>query len=128
MTFGRIVRRSFLYLGLALAGLAVVTLVVLTGKRYHISVPFQWIYLAVFTGALTYGIFKTSWEYCRRVSFWLLYLVSISVHLGAFIYLINLYPEFKPIWYIPIVLMELTVFRFLSQIILNRPPKLSARR
>jgi hypothetical protein len=128
MTFGRIVRRSLLYVGLAVASLAIFSLVVVLGVRAHISVPFQWIWLVIFTGGLTYAIVKKpSRAYWTKISFWVVCAGVLAVHLSGFIYLIGLYPEFKPVWYVPIVMFEAGVFGVLCELILGRSRKRSAR-
>ena len=128
MTFGQIVRRSFFYLGIAIASLIIFSLVVVLGVRAHISVPFQWVWLAIFTGGFTYAIVKSSRAYWTRVSFWMICAAALAVHLWGSIHLIGLYPEFKPVWYVPIVMTEAGIFGVLCELILGRSLKRPTRR
>ena len=120
MTFGRIVRRSLLYVGLAVAFLIILSLIVALGVKEHISVPGQWFFLAWWTGALAYVITKESREYWRRVSFWLIFVCAMAAHLALFIPILRAYPEFRPIWFWPIVIVEAGIFGAICEMLLPR--------
>jgi len=107
------------YVGLAVASLAILSLVFLLIVRSHLSVHFQWMYLAIFTGVLAVAIVKTSRKYWTRVSFWLMCAAALTAHLAVFIPLVFHFPEFKPIWYVPIVMVEAGIFGMICEILLN---------
>jgi len=47
--------------------------------------------------------------YWRRRMFWVACFSALAIHLGVFIPILRVYPEFKPIWYLPIIIIEGTV-------------------
>jgi hypothetical protein len=120
MTFGKILRRSLLYLGLALASLMVFSLIFILSVRGHISVPFLWIMLAVFTAVLAFTVVQSSREYWSKTSFWITCAVALAVHLAVFIPLVRLYPDFRPFWFVPIVIVEAGIFGMICDFILNQ--------
>jgi hypothetical protein len=119
MTFGKIIRRLFLYVGLAVASLVIFSLIFALSIRSHISVSFPWVMLAIFTAVLALTIVKTSREYWARVSFWLTCAVAVAAHLAIFIPLVRVYPEFKPFWFVPIVIVEAGIFGMICDMLLN---------
>src|SRR6266550_8062448 len=110
MKFGKIVRRLFLYLGLAVASLVIFSLIFALSVRTQISIPFSWIMLAIFTAVFAFTIVNSSREHWTRVSFWFTFGGALVAHLAVFIPLVRLYPEFKPFWYVPIVIVEAGIF------------------
>ena len=99
-TVGQIVRRSFLYLGLAIVPLAIFSLFFFLSIATHIIVPFRWVMLAVFTGLLLFTIIKTDREYWNRPFFWLTCGCVLAFHLALFIPLLRNYPEFRVVWWV----------------------------
>ena len=120
MRMRKLVRRAALYLGLALAGLAAVSLVVFISVVTHIVVPFRWVGLGLFTGVLLLGIAKSSARYRDRVAFWIICAVGLSIHLAAFIVLLRQFPDFRLVWYLPIVIAEAGVFGAACSFFLDR--------
>jgi hypothetical protein len=120
MTFGRILRRSFLYLGLAIGSLIIFTLIFALSVRTHTTIPARWVMLAVFTAVLAFGIIKASRKYWTHVSFWLICTCALTIHVAIFIYLLPLYPEFKPVWFLPIIVVEAGIFGVICNMMLGR--------
>jgi hypothetical protein len=127
MTIARVIRRSLFYVGLALAGLAIFTLIFALSVRTHTSIPGRWVMLATFTVLLGFGIIKPSRKYWARTSFWFICAGAIALHLVAFIYLLGVYPDFKPLWFLPIVIIEATIFGVVCSMILGPSTKESPR-
>ncbi len=119
MKFRTIIRRFFAYVGLAVASLAILSIAFALIVRSRLSVPFQWVYLAIFTGVLAFGIVKPSRKYWPRVSFWFTGAAALTAHLAVFIPLVFHFPDFKPIWYVPIVIVETGIFGMICEIMLN---------
>jgi hypothetical protein len=120
MTFGRILRRSFLYLGLAVGSLIIFTLIFALSVRTHTSIPGPWIMLAVFTAVLAFALIKPSRGYWKCTSFWLICAAELAVHVTVFIYLLRLYPQFKPVWFVPIIVVEAGIFGAICSVTLGR--------
>jgi hypothetical protein len=93
-----------LYVGIALAVfVAVGMFVILTGGA---EVPPQWLALALFTGFLFWAIIRQSREYWPLPKFWLAITCLLGAHLLAFVAILRAYPEWRPIWFAPIVILE----------------------
>jgi len=106
MSFGTIIRRSLLYLGIALASLAVFALIFLLSVRSGLSVPFPWVMLGVFSGVLVFCMLKYFRPFWNRPALWLCCAGVLVVHLAIFIPILRSYPEFRPVWFVPIVIVE----------------------
>ena len=127
MTLARIVRRLLLYLGLALASLAIFSLVFFLSIRTHIVVPFQWVGLAAFAAVLVFAIIKTDRTYWTRPAFWLILVGVLIVHLAFFIPVLRSYPDFRLVWWVPIVIVEAGIFGVICDMLLLRPARSSRR-
>lgn len=112
MALGKIVRRGLLYIGLALASLTafalVFALLVYTGHTGRL--PWNWIALAVFTSGLFWVTIRQSRAYWRRLGFWLAIAGLLVVHLLAFISVLRVYPQWREIWFVPVMIVEAGLF------------------
>jgi len=104
MTFGKIVQRLFMYVGIALAVLVVFAVVIVLSRGARI--PSEWLALAVYTAGLFWVAIKQSREYWHRPSFWLAISGLLVVHLLAFVAILRAYPKWHAIWFIPVVVVE----------------------
>jgi hypothetical protein len=127
VTIGQIVRRLVLYFGLAVVSLAIFSLIVFLSVRTHIVVPFRWVGLAGFAGALLFAIIKTNREYWNLPAFWLICAGILIVHLAVFIPVLRAYPDFRFIWWVPIVIAEGAFFGALCELLLIRTGRSSRR-
>ena len=123
MTFGQIVRRLFLYFGLALAALAIFALVFALSIRTHIDIPFRWVMLATFTCVLLLAMIKTYRRYWNRKAFWFACFGLLLVHLAVFIPVLNSFPDFRPFWWVPIIIAEGGIFGATVGLLVQRPAK-----
>jgi hypothetical protein len=112
-TFGKIVRRALVYLGLALGSLTVIGLIVAFRVRTGIAISFRWIALAGYTALLFWVAIRSSREYWHRVVFWLTLAGLLAVHVLAFIAILTSYPEWRLIWFVPVVVFEAVVFQMI---------------
>jgi hypothetical protein len=107
-TLGRIVRRGLFYFGLAVASLTafalVFALLVYTGHTG--GVPGRWIALAVFTSCLFWVTIRQSRTYWHRPGFWVAIAGLLVLHLLAFVAILRAYPQWRGIWFWPIVIVE----------------------
>ena len=108
LTVGKIVRRGLLYLGLAIGALAAFALVfaILIYTGHTRPVPHSWIALVVFTAGLFWVTVRQSRRYWRRPGFWLAIAGLLVVHLLAFISVLRAYPQWRGIWFVPVVIVE----------------------
>jgi hypothetical protein len=123
MSFGHIVRRLFLYFGLALAALAIFSLIFALSVRTHIVIPFRWVMLTLFTGLLLYTMIKTDRTLWAVPGFWLLCFGFLGIHLAVFISVLRIYPDFRPVWYVPVVVAEAGVFGAFVGLLPYRPTR-----
>jgi apolipoprotein N-acyltransferase len=103
---GRIARRSLLYVGLALAALAVIGLLIAISVQIGTAFTGGWIGLVVYTAGLFWVTIRQSREYWRRPGFWLAIAGLLVVHLLAFVAILRAYPQWRMIWFIPVVIVE----------------------
>jgi len=104
LTLGKVVQRFLLYVGIALAVLAVfaVGIVLSQGAK----VPSAWLALAVFTSGLFWVTIKQSRAYWSSLGFWLAIGGLLVVHLLVFIAVLRAYPQWRGIWFMPVVIVE----------------------
>ncbi|HEV2381593.1 MAG TPA: hypothetical protein VG206_17595 [Terriglobia bacterium] len=112
--------RLLLYVGLAIVGLAAFSLVFFISTVTHIVIPFRWVGLASFTGVLVFVIAKHSAKYRDRAAFWIICTVGLGIHVTAFVFLLNQFPDFRLVWYVPIVIGEAGVFGAACSFFLDR--------
>jgi len=103
---GKIARRSLLYIGLALAALAVIGLLVAISVHTGTAFTGGWIGLVVYTSGLFWVTIRQSRDYWRRPGFWLALAGLLVVHLLAFVAILRTYPQWRMIWFIPVVIVE----------------------
>ncbi len=104
LTLGKIVQRFFLYIGIALAVLVVFAAAIVLSKGAKFSG--EWIALAIFTSGLFWVTIRQSREYWRRPGFWLAIASLLVVHLLAFVVILRTYPQWRGIWFWPVVIVE----------------------
>lgn len=103
-TFGKIVQRFFVYIGIALVVLVVFGVAIVLSKGAKISG--DWIALAVYTAGLFWVTIRQSKRYWHRPGFWLAIAGLLVVHSLAFVVILRAYPQFRGIWFWPIVIVE----------------------
>lgn len=104
LTFGKIVQRFFLYIGIALVVLVVFAVAIVLSKGSKLSGV--WIALAVYTSGLFWITIRQSRGYWRRPGFWLAIAGLLVVHLLAFVAILRAYPQWRVIWFWPIGIVE----------------------
>lgn len=128
MSFSTIIRRSLLYLGTALASLAIFALIFFLTVRSGTSVPFRWVMLTVFSVALLFIILKYYRAFWNRPALWLCCAGVLTVHLAIFIPILRSYPEFRPLWFVPIVVVEAAIAGAICGPLLRNSGATAARR
>jgi hypothetical protein len=65
--------------------------------RVHIQRP--WFFLIAWTGFLFWFVCQQLWKDVRRPRFWIGLIAVLSVHVGAFVIVLNRYPTWPPVWF-----------------------------
>lgn len=113
--------RILLYFGLAIASLAILGFVFAITVRTGITISATWGWLVLFTGVLIFTMLKIYRPYWRRSGFWIALAGALAAHSVIFILLLRAYPEFKPAWYVPIIVAEAVIFGTICGAVLDNP-------
>lgn len=118
MILGKAIQRLALYIGIALAVLALfaVVIVITRGAR----VPSQWLALAVFTAGLFWATIRQSREYWAHPTFWISMAGLLVVHVSAFVAILEAYPQWHAIWFVPVVVIEGGLFGAILYLLFGR--------
>ena len=109
MTPIKIIQRFLLYVGIALLVLLVLAaFIILTKGRVRPSGG--WIGFAGCTALLFWLTIRQSRELWRRVGYWFTMVGLLVVHSLAFIAVLRAYPEWRMIWFAPVVIVEAGLF------------------
>lgn len=111
LTLGKVVQPFLLYIGIALAVLAVFAAVIVLSKGTVGRLSGAWMGLVVFTFGLFWVVVRQSREYWRRPGFWLAITGLLALHVLAFISVLRVYPQWREIWFVPVVVVEGWVVR-----------------
>ena len=123
LTLGKIIRRSLLYVGLALASLVVISIVVAISIRYNLPLTGGSIGLVGYSGLLVWVVVTGSRQYWHLPAFWLVLVVFAGLHVWAFVSVLRHYPGWRMIWYLPIVAVESVLFLFIRDALLRDSAK-----
>jgi RsiW-degrading membrane proteinase PrsW (M82 family) len=117
-TVPEIVHRAFRYTAIALAAfVAIVLFVVLT---HGAEVPFHWVFLGLFTSGLFWITVKQSREYWRHPGFWVVMGALLGLHLVIFVSILRVYPDWRPLWFVPTITIEAGLFGALLFLLFGR--------
>lgn len=108
LSFGKLVQRLFVYVGIALVVLVVFAVAIVLTKGAKVSGA--WIALVVYTVGLFWVTIRQSRRYWQHSSFWLAIVGLAVVHVLAFIAVLRAYPQWRGIWFWPIMLVEAGLF------------------
>jgi len=108
LTFGRILRRLPLYLGLAVAGLTAATILLTLCIHFGITgyATGGWIGFIGYTGLLFWVILRQSRPHWYRRMFWLSAVWLLMFHCFIFVTILKAYPQWRMIWFWPITVIE----------------------
>lgn len=106
MTLGNILRRFLLYLGIALAVLVIFAAATVLSKGAFGRISGAWWGLVVFTSCLFWVTIRQSRAYWPRVSFWFATAGLLIVHLLLFWAVLRIYPGWRGIWFLPVIVVE----------------------
>lgn len=118
-TFWNISRRVLLYVALALAGLVGIGLLVATAIYTGIAFIGGWVGLIGYTLVLFWIIVSRWREYWNRTMFWLIIASLLTLHLLGFVAVLRIYPQWRMIWFLPIIVLEAALFSFILDTLLG---------
>ncbi|MFZ0293285.1 MAG: hypothetical protein WAL52_06740 [Candidatus Sulfotelmatobacter sp.] len=110
MSLRKVVQRLFLYIGIALAVLALFAAAIILSKGAVGRVPGAWMALAMFTCGLFWVTIRQSRAYWRCLGFWLAITGLLVVHLLVFVAILRAYPQWREIWFLPVMIVEGALF------------------
>lgn len=118
LAFGKLVQKLFLYVGIALVALVIFAVAIVLSKGAKVSG--DWIALAVYTAGLFWITIRQSRRYWRHSSFWLTITGLLIIHLLAFVVILRAYPQWRGIWFWPIMLLEAGLFGSIFYLLFGR--------
>ena len=118
MALGKVFRKLAVYVGIAIVVLVLFTVITITTKGA--KVPSRWLALAIYTVGLFWAIIRQSREYWRRPNFWLAIAGLLALHVLAFVAILQTYPEWRGIWFVPVVIVEGGLFGVILSWFLGR--------
>lgn len=101
-----VARRALLYVGLAVASLVILSGLLASSIYTGISVPEVWVAFIFWTVFLCLVVVKQAAAYRTKAKFWLAMATLLLTHLVIFVPILRLYPEWRPIWFVPVVVVE----------------------
>ena len=104
MASEKIVGRSLRYIGVALLAFLGLFIAVVASNGAR-DLP-DWLTVGVFSAGLCWITIKQAKQYWHRVAFWFAMTVMLTIHLAIFLAILRIYPDWRPIWFAPIVLGE----------------------
>jgi hypothetical protein len=93
-------------LGIAVGSLIIFALFFFLSIKTGIVVPGRWVALGYWTGFLILLICRQYKRYLKHVKFWFTFLCVLLIHVIAFIAVLQRYPDWRLIWYVPVVIVE----------------------
>ena len=106
LTLRTSIQRFLLYVGIALAVLAVFAafIVFTRGGVGHVSGG--WFGLVGYTGLLFWVTIRQTREHWQRLDYWFAMGSLLVVHFLAFVVILRAYPQWRMIWFMPVVIVE----------------------
>ena len=92
--------------GIAVGCLLIFALVSFISIKTGIVVAWRWIALSYWTGFLVWLLCRLHKPNLKQVKFWLTLFCLLLIHVIAFAAVLQRYPEWRLIWYVPIVVIE----------------------
>jgi len=115
-TFGWVIRRLLLYIGLAFAALTVFALFFALSIRLGVTDKINgwfkggWIGFLAYTALLFWITVRQSRRRWRHWSFWFAIACLPTIHCLAFVAILRIYPDWHVIWFWPITVAEAGIF------------------
>jgi hypothetical protein len=86
--------------------LIILALLLFISVKTGIVIPRRWAALGCWTSFLIWIILRQYKSYLKQVKFWCVLLCLLLIHVIAFIVVLQWYPDWRLIWYVPTVVIE----------------------
>jgi hypothetical protein len=109
-----------LYVAIAISSLAAFSIVFALSIRTGIVISSGWIGLAMWSAIIFGVVVRSRRRHWARGTFWLATAGLLTVHLLAFTVALNTYPQWRPVWFIPIAIVEAGLFGIVLDTLFER--------
>jgi hypothetical protein len=92
--------------GIAVGCLVILTLIIFIAIKNGIFLDWRWIGLSYWTGCVILLMCRLYEPNLKQLKFWFTLFCLSLTHVIAFIAVLQRYPEWRLIWYVPIVVIE----------------------
>ena len=89
-----------------MAFLALIAAALYVHFKFGVEIADRWVGLTIFTPLPFWAAIKTDKRHRRRPSFWLALLMFLAIHLAVMYWALSIYPNWRVIWFVPIVIVE----------------------
>lgn len=110
LSTAKVVRRSLLYVGLAIISFASLSVLFALSIYTGVNISRLWLAFAMWTGLLCWIGFRQFRDSWRKSIFWVGMAGLLALHTTVFTIILRNYPDWHPIWFIPIVIVEAGVW------------------
>lgn len=127
-TFVAVIKRALLYVLIALAFIAVIVILFAASVYTGLTVSSTWAAFVVWTACLCWLVVTQLRRYWHRSPFWIGMSGLLVLHVFCFIWVQQLVPEWRSIWFVPIVLVEAGVWAACLEWAVGLTTRVSSRR
>jgi cation transport ATPase len=121
LTIAQKLARFLMHLAIGLVAALLVGLVTwYTPDSIRKNISGGWIGLAVFTPTTFWIVARQYRNLWRRLSFWLTLVSILVIHLLGFTLVLRNFPEFRMLWYVPIMIVEVVLVALLIEEVVHR--------
>jgi hypothetical protein len=106
----KLVSKFLLYVGIALLVVTAILAGAAISTEARVTFPVRWVAFAVWTGFLVFGMLKLNLPYLRKRSYWTAAFVFLGLHCLLFAYLLERFSNWRAIWFLPAIALELLFF------------------
>lgn len=103
----RIGKRVLIDLGVGLAIIGAAALLLVFTFATGIRVPSRWVAFLFFTPFIFWFVARQCRRCWHQLSFWLAIMALLAAHIGLFTFVLTRYPEWPPVWFAPISIVEI---------------------
>jgi hypothetical protein len=113
--------------GIAVGCLIIFALILFISVKAGIVLAWRWIALSYWTSFLIWLICKLNEANLKQVRFWVTLFCLLLIHVTAFVVVLKRYPEWRLIWYVPIVVIEEPCMGMVLQVVMRNKQQPSSR-
>src|SRR5258705_320047 len=106
--------------GIALACLALIAIAVFVSVRTGIVIPSRWFGLCFWTGFLIWILCRQYRSNLRQTSFWVAFLILLTLHVAVFAVVLQRYPEWRMAWFPIVAIVEIPFVAMALELTIRR--------